>query len=257
MVDDNQAQNQPVTDTQGSAMPTEDQKTHLTVEADGNVPQGVQPTGDAGELPEDAKERTRREFEKVRTQLQEERARREYYESVFNSMQPKAEEAPTPIIDPDTGFTNVDALNDVQKRSLEAERRANEALQAVKGYEEQRENREVYQAFPELDPNDGAKHDKQFHIQVRQTLLDSMLNPDDYNGRQLSFMDAARMVSQNRQVKTEQPKQDQTEAKEQVSVEPAGNTGRRSDIINSDADYLKHQTRKGNIDAIVERLKNT
>jgi len=260
MADDKQAQ-PPVTETPTSPMPSEEQKTttgvvspeaaSTTRESEGQET----PTG----LPDDVKERTQREFEKLQTQLREERARREYAEAVYQSMTPKQTEAQTPIYDPDTGLIDTDQLTDLQRRTNEAERRAGEAEEAIKRYTADQENRQVFTKYPELDPS-GKAHDKKLHVETRRIMLDSMVNPDDY-GKQLSFMEAADLAKQSPADPESAKRQgaqealEQLESKEQASLGVQGSSARREALANDDLASLQARTRSGDKQAIIERVR--
>ena len=243
MGEDNGAIEQPDVVEQASGMLTETQPTTVSSPTQGAVPQGVSPeqTTDSA-LPIDVTERTRKEFDKLRDDLRAEREKREKLESMFQSIQ-KSQDArtETPVGEVDTS-----------QRIAEAERKAYEVEAEFKRYLEEQENREVYTAYPQLNPADESSFDKGLHVETRRILLDSMLNPDDYEGKQLSFKDAAKLATDGlagRGGNTEEA------SKEQVSFAAPGNTGRQQ-VISDDQDALRYQTRKGNVDSIVARLRN-
>lgn len=242
MGDDNGAILQPDVVEQASAMLTEEQTTTVTSSPQAAVPQGVSAEQEqSSALPVDVTERTRKEFEKLREDLRSEREKREKVELMFQSIQ-KAQEpkTETPVGDSD------------QSRILEAERKAYEVEAEFKRYLEEQENREVYTAYPQLNPEDQNSFDKGLHVETRRILLDSMLNPDDYEGKQLSFKDAAKLATDSLAGRGGNAEQMQ---KEQVSVVASGNAGRQN-VISDDQDTLRYQTRKGDIDSIVARLQN-
>ena len=242
MGDDNGAQLQPDVVEQVSGMLTEEQPTTVTSTPQGAVPQGASPEEvTTSALPIDVTERTRKEFEKLRDDLRTEREQRVKLESMFQSIQ-KAQEpkTETPVGEADN------------TRILEAERKAYEVEAEFKRYLEEQENREVYTAYPQLNPEDESSFDKGLHVETRRILLDSMLNPDDYEGKQLSFKDAARLATDSLAGKGGNAEQIQ---KEQVSAVASGNAGRQQ-VISDDQDTLRYQTRRGDIDSIVSRLRN-
>lgn len=265
MVDDPQAQNTPVKEQQDSAMPTEAQKapdTEVVVEADSQSAPSTS-TPEEG-LPVDTSDRTRREFDKLQQKLREERAQREYYQNVFNSLQAKQpEQQSTPVYDPDTGLINEDVLTDVQRRAYEAEQRASRAESAVQSYLQEQENRTTYSSHPELDPN-GEKFDQNLHNLTRGVLLDSMVNPQNYGGKQLSFSEAAEMAkdsvgkaAQNAGTQAVQQELENVAPKEQASLEATGSSGRRT-AVNEDFDSLVQASRqpgKKGEEAIAARLR--
>lgn len=252
MTDDQQAQLNPDTDTQESAMPTEEQQTPVaetTTEVDQSdvSSDGKTETG----LPVEVKERTRQEFEKLKSELRDERARREYMEQVYNSLQPKANEpVETPIYDPDTGLLDEQVLTDMQRRTKEAEQRAQKAESSVNSYLEAQEKREVFTKHPDADPN-AEQFDKNMSDVASSLIFRSMVHPEEFGNKQLSFMEgierAKSMINPNKDVK-------QTELKEQASLENTGSSGRRTQV-ESDLQELQRKSRRGDKDAILERIK--
>lgn len=227
----------PENETQESVMPTGEQKTGEVTEEVTEPQEG---------LPDEAKERTKRVVDEAlqkaklsEEKLREEHAQREYYESMFRSLQPKQQAPVTPVIDPETGLPNEQVLTDIQKRTLEAEQRAQRAEEAIQTYQNEQENRAVYAQFPELDPN-GDAHDKNLHKEVRKLMLDSMLNPQDYENKQLSFIEAAQLAKGGGENVEKVKKQAAQEAieqltpKEQASLAVGGNSGRRNQVVDID-----------------------
>ena len=260
MADDNQAVINPDTVGQDAPMPSADQQTGPVTSAPVSAPQGEVGTGENSTgLPDDAHERTKREFDKLQQQLRDERARREYAEQAYQSMQPQQDTDMAPIYDPDTGLIDPDQLTDLQSQTIEANRRAERAEKAVENYMKTQEEREVFSVYPELDPK-GDKHDKTFHVETRRIMLDSMVNPDDYDG-QLSFKQAADLArksvkdpEQARQLGAQQALEELT-IKEQASLGAAGTAGRSRFMESEDLQNLQIQTRLGSKEAILERVR--
>ena len=262
MAEDTKGKKEPEKETQEAPVPSAEQKipSSEVVGEEAGETQVTPQEAKEGALPEEASERTKREFEKLREQVREERTRREYFEAVFSSMQPQKQPEVVPVIDPETGLPNEQVLTDIQKRAYESEQRATRAEQAIQGYLTEQENRAVYAQHPELNPS-SDKFDKKLHTKVRSLLLDSMLNPGDYGSRQLGFMEAVELVKGESTSAAEEAKKEgaqeamkQTESKEQASLEATGTSGRRTEIA-SDLEELKRRTRKGDMNAVVERLK--
>ena len=251
MTDDPQAQPQsteaPVKETPEAPMPSVEQKTPEPQE----VKEG---------LPEDASERTRHEFEKVQMQLREERQRREAIESAFRAMQPKQPEVvPEPLYDPTTGILNEQVLTDVQKRTYEAEQRALHAEQAVQGYMQEVEAREAYAAHPEANPN-AKEFDPELKKRASAILLHSMVNPNEYSGKQLSLKESYDYLKTSQGDEVVKAKQEaakeaieQLTPKEQASLEAVGSPARRTEGVN--LDELRYRSRKGDKEAIIERMR--
>jgi len=260
MPDQSGANNMPETVTQESPMPSEDQKT-IHESPDEVAEQSVQPSTETTELPDGAKERTREEFEKLKAKLRDERNRREYLENAYKSLTVK-EEKPDPVYDPNTGLINENALTDIQRRAIEAERRAQRAEQAIQNFAQMQEEKETFSEFPELDPS-SKKFDRTLHRVTRSILIDSNLHPEDYEGRQLKFVEAARFArnmspSQVKEAEKRGAQQaiEGLTPKEQASLEATGMPSRRQEI-ESDLGDLRYKTRKGDLDSIIARMKRT
>lgn len=271
----NEAQKEPVTETQDAPMPSADEKT-TPVEGQGQVKQDdvqrlpeVTPTG---ELPDGVKERTQREFEKLTSQLHDEKQQRQRLEDIFKTIAtPVQQSVPqqpqqVPVYDPTTGLLNEDALAATQKAAWEASQRAVRAEEAVQRYVQDQEAREAFQAHPELDPQGrfGKEFDQELHVATRRILTDAMLNPTDYGGRQLSFKDAGDLAKRQIQTKVdaatqvakEEGAKEAIEAiapKEQAALEAEGASGRVVSLP-ADEQELIMQSRKGNIDAMAARV---
>ena len=267
MPDQSRANNNP-DGTQESPMPSEEQKPIQDSQEDAPEQSETQTT-EKNELPEEAKERTRREFEKLkasqeetRKELRAERSRREYLENAYKSFTTKKEEPP-PIVDPDTGLINENSLTDLQRRTIEAENRAKRAEDSIRNYTQLQEERETFKDFPELDPKDITKFDRTLNRVTRSVLMDSMLHPEDYEGKQLSFKEAAGIAKgmSPKEVKEAEKRGAQQAMegltpKEQASLEATGMPNRRQDI-ESNIDDLRSRTRKGDLNAMIERMKRT
>jgi hypothetical protein len=274
MDNDTTAQQTPENDTQDSAMPTENQQ---TAQSEGVDESAGQITEDAAStetedstLPENASDRTREQFEKLRSReedlrksLQEERQRRELAERTYQSMQPKQEqqEEVAPLYDPNSGLLNEQVLTDVQKRAMAAEKRATQAEQSIQNYLNEQENRETFNEYPELNPNDTKTFNKDLHITTRQILLDSMVNPQDYENKQLSFREAAALAKtrlpgalDNAKKEGAQEAMEQLTPKEQASLAAVGSASRRGDVGN--LEELRKRTRKGDHTSSIQRMKS-
>lgn len=251
MTDDPQkAQEQPVAEPQDSPMPSEEIK-----EEEVPAEKAEQPTEG---LPEDVKERTKREFDKLQTNLREERARREYYEQLFQQMQPQKEEQPK-FVDPITGLPNEEALANLSKQTKDAARRAEDAEKRVLEYQQAQENKQVFAVHPELNPDDKT-FNRDLHNLTRSFLLDSMVNPDGYEGKNLSFMEAAEKAKGLLKSNVEEAKKlgaeeaiEQLTPKEQASLDAVGSPSRRTDIDN--LDDLRLRSRDRNEEGRLARIK--
>lgn len=253
MAEETQGVIEPVNDTQDVAAPTTEQKTTGSEQ----VP---------NELPNEASERTKARFEELTSQLKEERQRREALEGAFKTLKPEAKpEANQPIYDPDTGLLNEQALNNVQLRAQEAERQAQETkkqldqlLEGQKKQTQEREDLEAFTAHPELDPK-NEKFNKDLRDMTASLMLQSMVHPEQFGDKQLTHKEAGDKAKElvakiSGNVATEAAKEaiEQLSPKEQAALEATGSTKRGN---TTDLTDLRRQTRRGNEDAIVARLK--
>lgn len=264
MADDPQAQNVPVKDTPDAPMPSADQQTG---EPEGQAAvdsvKDVSVPDNTGELPESASERTKREFEKLRRELREERTKRLEKEGLFNAMRPPVAQ-PTPtkpdwLVDPDSQTVDVNKLH---SKLTNAEQRATRAEMAVNNYIQEVQTREALAAHPELDSR-SDKFDPELHRKTRAYIFDSMMNPDDYNGKTLTYKEAGDMAKgiggkAREQAEIEGAKKaiETLTPKEQASLEAVGRSDRRADSLHSLSD-LQTRSRQGDDEAIVERLKRS
>lgn len=262
--DSTQANTSPVEATQEAPMPSADQKVpdagQVDPEAASTNSEESSPTEAREGLPENVSERTRKEFERLREQLRLERQQRLYTQGVFNAVPPAQPSAPVPLYDPETGLLNEQAFDDVQQRARAAEERAARAEQAISNLYEDQQKRETFSVHPELDPS-SKSFNKDLHVATRRILMDSMVNPDDYGGKQLSFKEAADLAKGLPKTVVEQVKKEavsealeQLTPKEQASLEATGSPDRRSEV-ETPLPNLRERSRKGDLDAIVERLK--
>lgn len=240
---------QPVAEPQVSPMPSEEEKA-------AEVPTEKVEQPKEG-LPEDAKERTKREFDKLQTNLREERARREYYEQLFQQMQ--LQEDQPKFVDPITGLPDENALANLSKQSQQAIQRAEQAEKKVLEYQREQENKAVFAVHPELNPNDKA-FNRELHNLTRSFLTDSMLNPDDYGGKELSFLDAAEQAKKRLGINLEEAKKlgaeeaiEQLTPKEQASLDAVGSPSRRSQVDN--LDELRLRSRGESEEAKLARIE--
>lgn len=258
MADQQDGQNEkPEQTNQGAAVPTAQQTTP--------EPQEQQTAQETQALPEDAKERTRREFDKLTAQLRDERARREYAEAVAKTYTPPTptQEEPT-IYDSETGLINEQVFTESQRKAQEAYERATRAEQTLQSYQKDQEDRELYSAYPELDSNEkhGQKFDKELFKEIRKIYLDSAVNPEDYGG-QLSLKQAADIIKKSSNQTTEAAKEqgakeaiENLTPKEQASLEATGSPNRAA-ALDADAEEedLRYRARKGDDYAMTELLR--
>lgn len=248
------------------------------------VPQNVSTQPNPAE-PEQMKDRTRENFEKLLESNQKlfeqnEIMRQEIHQRLGQPAQsPVTPQAPaqTPAqsewdfyeTDPKTGetFINRDKLNRTMKDIQEKAKRAEISVQSLVKTNEQREierqNQETFSAYPELNPNEKDKFDKQLHLQVQGILYSSFISPDQFGGKPLTFKQAADLVRGN---KSTQPGVQPTPAKagEGDALKEAGAATVTSQPQNpttpsSDEELiaLRFATRMGSDEALARRLMHT
>ena len=236
MADDQQAQI--VEETPQEAMPTSDQ----TVE----TKEVIETPEKTTELPDDAKERTRDQFNKLKQQLAEEREARLKLERTSQAISsPEWYDPATGIVDP----------NKLQYREQTLMSELNTLKQQVAGYTRQQEEaqeKEAYAAYPELKTND------KFQEKVIQEMAINFAS-----GKQITMKEAADNVLDFARGLTSKAEKDgarkaleQLAPKEQASLEATGRSDRR--LPSRDLDSLSRQTRYGGesgTQAILERLK--
>jgi hypothetical protein len=239
------------------------------------------------QLPVGTSERTAEQFDKLKESnkklyeanqlLQQELERKKGLEQQFQPVQQAIPQEQQPKIeqfietDPVTGeqFVNEDRL---KKAIGEAQSRATRAEQAVQSYikqqqerEEQRQTEEAYKAYPELNPS-HEKFDTDLTRKTRAFLLDSMVNPQEYSGRPLSFREAADLAKQAigapvaslaPQPKLEPKKDQENEIKMQASAETSGissQTQEANQVPQEELEVLRDRSRRGDLWAVAKRL---
>ena len=189
----------------------------------------VTPVTPAPALPDDTRDRTREQFNKLidsnsrlndtnAALLAENLATKRELDALRAAKAQQAAPAPQPQPataaatinpndfverDPITGeaFINEQKLkaeiDRANAKALENDKRINDYISAQEKREMEREaerqNREAYSVYPELEPGTD-KFNPDFNKQVRGILQDSMWNMDEYGGRPLSFKEAADYV---------------------------------------------------------------
>lgn len=260
MDNDTKAKKEPEKETQDAPVPSAEQK--IDAPQEGEVDKTTQPA--EAELPDDSSERTRQQFDKLRSELRTEKEQRLRVESAFSAMQPKPEpDKETPIYDPDTGLLNEQALTSTQKQAQEAVKEAAATKKQLNQFVQDQDEREAFAAHPELNIRDDKTFNKEFHTEVRKTILDSMVNPNDYGGKQLNMREAGDLVKKSSSTDTESAKKqgakeaiEELTPKEQGSLEATGSSKGEQLSAQEDLETLKQMTRKGDIGATMARLKN-
>jgi len=249
-------------------------------------PKSEIPTTVETKLPAGTSERTAEQFDKLKDNnkrlyeanqlLQQELARKKQLEQQFKPVQTAVPQEQQPKIeqfietDPVTGEQFVNEAR-LKGAITEAQNRATRAEQTVQSYitqqqqrEEQKQTEEAYKAYPDLNPHHD-KYDVELTKKTRAFLLDSMVNPQDYNGRPLTFREAADVAKMQlggqpkpAPVVTEEPKKEEAkEAKIQASAGAEGVSStmqRNFTAPDEELAKLQKQTRMGDAWAIARRL---
>jgi hypothetical protein len=245
-------------------------------------PSELSPDKTPAELPEDAKERTKVEFEKLKEhnrQLAEENALLKAQtpkQSVLDNLLPnggvqtvapnlnqqQVDDIVKGLVD-ENGYIDQalleNTLRQANQQVAEANKKAetatsiaNQALSQVNKFGQDREVRIAHKKFPNVDP-ESPKYDPIFFKKVKNELLGAM-----YEGRKLSFVDACRDVavtySPNAQaVKVKAVEEYKETVAQKNSLNPTGSS--RPDVRTSKEDLIEG-TRKGDAASIAARLAN-
>ena len=264
MTDETRAINNPETQTQEEAMPTSEQQTTPEMEEAAPQQEVSEPaigTGDL-DLPESAKERTAQQFAKLQEQLRSERARRVKAETNFGySNQDQESKGLDQYVDPITGTVDVNGLNKVISDTDRRAKRAEEAIGRFERSAQEQQEREALATHPELDPS-SKDYREDLYASSRAILMDSMVYPESYGGKTLTLKEAADRAkslvgSAVKQAKEEGAKEarENLTPKEQASLEATGRSDRRTQLSN-DIEILRQQSRRGDLNSIVERMRS-
>jgi hypothetical protein len=221
-------------------------------------------------LPDGVKERTKEEFDKLKTHNSELKQELETYKnkvSVLDSLKPsptfpnlsetKVEEVKNELVD-ENGYVDVNRLNLALKtandRAEKAEAKANQAEQRVQNFEESEAVKKAHAEFPQLDPHNTEGFDPKFYEAVRNELVSQMMK----GGQDL--VKAAHDVSS-----WYQPKVDVGQAKEEAVKEYKTKVSKRDQAgsatvskgkeIPSNRQELIDRTLKGDNMALFKRLQ--
>lgn len=231
------------------------------------------------ELPEDAKERTRKEFEKLKAsnaelkrKLDEQQqlpsvldypgmempqispqVRQQYMQPPTLQMPQFNQQTPQPIaprLVDEQGYVNASVLEQQLKqaeqariKAEEAERRAFEAQQRIARFEQDNETKALYQQFPELDPHSESFNRDAYDL-VKNELTSQIIN----TGKRDAIMAAEKM---SRYFRTKAPaNQKVLEQRKQVTTV----SGTQPRIPETDLDELRLRSRNDS-NAVAERLR--
>jgi len=242
---------------QESATPTEQQP---------KVAASQEETTVAG-LPDETKERTREQFEKLTSHNKEladalERTQQQlddYRRRVFNDQRFQEVQPEQPLYDQNTGLINVQALEDLQQRLIKAEVKLQATEKGVTQVSQTVEEKEAFASYPELNRNDG-NFNEEFHKLTRAIAMDSMVYPDQYKGNPLTFKEAADLAMKQMKKEEKQEQAQGEKAEEEKEQASLGASGRPSqavarELFETDDQRLSVGTRLGDKQSMIERMK--
>jgi len=225
-------------------------------------------------------QRQSQENEQLRQELQ--RLQQPAQQSVPQQQQPVGQPIALPKlddyieIDPRTGdrFVNEAKFNaavaDIYQKASRAEQTVQNYVQTAQQREIDRDLRQAFTKYPQLNPQ-GGQLDKSFAQQTRAIALDSMMNPNDYGGRTLSYSEAADFIAQagtagqqraaTQAIPTPSVNEANQVQKEQAAAQ-AQSSSRQAEVaqsVEADREYQRQveATRLGDDRAIAMRLKNS
>ena len=247
-----QAENMESAETPQAPMPSAEQ-TPSSEQVPGFEQSEVRETASDATLPEGVKERTAFEFEKLKTQLRTEREHRQRAERATQLYgQPFANQ---PQLNQPVGQnpqTDAERISRAEQMAQQAYYQAQRIIQE----NDSKQEKEAYDAHPELDPNRDKDFNPDFHKAVVGYLASVMAE-----GKSMSLADAASKVKGFSKADLRKAQeQGATQAierltpKEQASLEATGRSDRRVQI--GGLEELRQRSRKGDSAAILKRLKN-
>ena len=256
MADQSEAVNE-VEDTQPEPVPSSNESIQEGAETEAAGSQEVSQTADEPSLPEDVKDRTSREFSKLKSQLAQERERRLRYERMFSTQPPPSQQGGSQPnwYNQETGMVDVNILNN-QLGSMS--KQLDNAQRTIQGYmsrEDERQAKTAYKAYPTLDPN-RDEFDETFHDAVVGYLAGEFAK-----GKSPTMKQAADVIKKIGRAEVKQAEKEgakkaleQLSPKEQAALEAESRSDKRTTTGN--LQDLQLRTRLGDEEAVMERLKN-
>lgn len=274
-------------ENQPEPMPSSNQK--QTEQVDANLPDMAAAT----QLPDEAKDRTRKEFEKLldeNRQLKSKIQKQNYGTSVFDSFRPTQTlpQQPAPQVrteNSSNGYLNqrqVDSIasqfvdeegnvdiNGLNNALSSAENRAQQAMNIAQKseerlvrFEESQQAKEAHAIHTWLDPEQPDFDSVKFEL-----VRDRLLREKYYEGKELSLLEAANQVlgisganaggsfnlNKVKEDAINAYKQGLTVRKQQAPLESGKGEPRQ---LNNNLQELRERTRRGDQNALAERLRN-
>lgn len=246
---------------------TTEQKVQATepIEAEVQPEVDAQPEEQQEDLPEDASDRTRREFEKLKKhneELSRKLAEREagtppkpslldqyvtqptvptVAPGAINLSQNKVEEITKQLWD-EEGTIDGQELNrrlalaeQAEARALQAERTAQSALERIARYEADGQKKVLYEKYPELDP-DSSEFKEEAYDLVRKEMVDQLWK----TGTQDPLQAADNMSKYWKQSKVSQQQEETLQARNAVNSRPV--SGKPSSRATGDYEDLRKRS---------------
>jgi len=236
-----------------------------------------------GKLPEEVKERTREEFEKLKTKNKELADKLTQYEGprpkrrsaldVFAPrqveppiIQPKQVEEIKEVVPDENGYVDVVALNqtirdlkslksEIATEAREARIGAKRAEDKVSYYEHTDKTLKTYAKHPYLDPNNLEQFDDKFSHLVKLEILRQMTEEGTSN-----YLAAADRVKEEfydptkkLQPETDLSKKETIAKRDQINALSGVQKGEKE----PEQEQLVQESRRGSRDAVYQRLKNS
>lgn len=239
-----------------------------TIEENESVnPADITPTEEeAQSQPDGEKDRTAEQFAKLteaNKRLKEENEKLKggtATKSVFESLRPEqnfpnvpeqtAQEIADQLFD-EQGYLDPGLLNKKLKQAEEIAKQASQAAQTaqqqLRTYEETQKTKELYKEYPQLDPN-GDSFDPDFFSRVRNELIGQLMQGKEDPLEAARVVDKAFSQTSNNKAQVQEAKN----LKQQASSDLGTSQGASAPV---DHDYLVEETRKGNSNALAERLR--
>ena len=234
-------------ENQGGAMPTsQTDQTETQEVAPQKVGENLEtPAGgsDNLELPSGVSERTKEQFDKLRSQLDD------YRQKLFNKETYREKEGEAPLYDPNTGLVNVEVLEETRKRALNAEQRLITLEQGIRQQSQDKDVRELYDAHPDIAKN------KEWMDESERIWMHSQAYPEKYGGMPLSQKQAADRAKAK---VSQTPTKEEVDAKEQASLAASGRPtqGVQSKVVSEEeTQRLSFGTRIGDKQTMIERMR--
>lgn len=256
MTDEQQATNEAETVTQQEALPTSEQKTSERVEPTEAAAREPEVVETELELPEGSRERTTEQFEKLKTQLAQERAKRTRLERAFvKPAQPQTQGVPE-WYDQETQSVDVGKL---QQREVNLQQKINTLetqLTGITRKEEELQEKEAYATYPELNPKSG-NFDERFQKQLVSYMATEFAEGNNPTMKQAA--DDIISLVERRAKKAEkagaQKALESLSPKEEAALEATGRSDRR--LPTEDLASIRARSRQGGragLEAVMKRL---